>query len=178
MMGIMFNVVKDVVTEALSDDAWDDVIDSAGISGSYTSLGNYPDGDFHAMVAAAAVAAGLSEEDTLRSSGRAGFKHLLRRAPHVLDGLDDWKAVLASLNGIIHPAVHMIYPDAEVPRFEIVPDGADLKVIYTSKRGLCALAEGLMRGCGDWFDVELSVEHLTCVHQGDASCTMRVAEAG
>jgi hypothetical protein len=178
MMGIMFNVVKDVVTEALSAEAWDDVIDSAGISGSYTSLGNYPDGDFHAMVAAAAVAAGLSEEDTLRLSGRAGFKHFLRRAPHVLEGLDDWKAVVASLNGIIHPIVHKIYPDAVVPMFETVPDGADLKVIYTSKRGLCALAEGLMRGCGDWFDVELSVEHLTCVHQGDASCTMRVAEAG
>ncbi|MGK0275172.1 MAG: hypothetical protein ACI9N0_001554 [Ilumatobacter sp.] len=178
MMGIMFNVVKDVVTKALSDDAWDDVIDSAGISGSYTSLGNYPDGDFHAMVAAAAVAAGLSEEDTLRLSGREGFKHLVRRAQHLLAGVDDWKAVVTSLNDIIHPIVHKIYPDAVVPMFETVPDGDTLLVIYTSERGLCALADGLILGCGDWFDVELSVEHLTCVHQGEASCTMRVAEAG
>jgi hypothetical protein len=114
MKGVLFNIVEDVVSEALSADAWDDVIDRSGVRGSYTSLGNYPDDDLAGIVGAAAAVADMSEDDTLRLSGRAGFKHLVRRAPHLLDGLD----------------------------------------------------------------VELSVEHLTCVHQGDASCTMRVAEAG
>jgi hypothetical protein len=178
MKGVLFNIVEDVVTEALSADAWDDVIDRSGVRGSYTSLGNYPDDDLAGIVGAAAAVADMSEDDTLRLSGRAGFKHLVRRAPHLLDGLDDWKTVLVSLDGIIHPEVLKIYPEAEVPSFAIVPDGADLMVTYTSKRGLCVLAEGLILGCGDWFDVGLSVERLTCVHQGDASCTMRVAEAG
>ena len=43
MKGILFRVIEDVVFEALSADAWDDVIDRSGVSGSYTSLGNYPD---------------------------------------------------------------------------------------------------------------------------------------
>jgi hypothetical protein len=49
-MGILFNVVEDVVTEALLDDAWDETIDGVGVSGSSGSLGNHPDGDFDAGV--------------------------------------------------------------------------------------------------------------------------------
>jgi len=178
MKGVLFNVIEDVVTEALSADAWDDVVDSSGVTGAYTSLGNYPDGDLTRIVIATAAAAGLSEDATVRLSGRAGFKHLMRRAPHLLEGLDDWKAVLTSLDSIIHPEVLKIYPDADVPRFEIVADGDALIVTYTSKRDLCVLADGLMLGCGDSFGVELSVEHLTCTNKGGVSCTMRVAEDG
>ena len=43
MKGVLFNVVEDVVTEALSAEAWDDVVDDSGVDGAYTSLGTYPD---------------------------------------------------------------------------------------------------------------------------------------
>ena len=49
MKGILFNVVEDVVTEAMSEDAWDDVVDAAGVDGSYTSLADYPDSDLAAI---------------------------------------------------------------------------------------------------------------------------------
>lgn len=176
MKGVLFNVVEDVVTEAMSAEAWDDVVEGAGVSGAYTSLGTYPDGDLVALVGAAAEAAGLSEADTLRLSGRIGFKHLVRRAPHLMDGLDDWRSVLGALDDIIHPEVRKIYPDAEVPGFDTEPDGDALRVVYTSKRGLCALADGLILGSGEWFDKTLDVEHVACIHDGDESCTMRVSE--
>jgi hypothetical protein len=178
MKGILFRVIEDVVFEALSADAWDDVIDRSGVSGSYTSLGNYPDNDLAKIISALAAVANMSEDDTLRLSGRAGFKHFVRRAPQALEGLDDWKVVMTSLNDIIHPEVLKSSPDAAVPSFVVVPDGAALIVTYMSERGLCILAEGLILGCGDWFDVGLSVEHLTCIHKDGESCTMRVAEAG
>jgi hypothetical protein len=47
-------------------------------------------------------------------------------------------------------------------------------VLYTSRRQLCALAEGLIVGGGEWYGSELAVEHETCVHHGDAECTMLV----
>ena len=43
MKGVLFNVVEDVVTDVLSEDAWDDAVDRSGASGAYTSLGNYDD---------------------------------------------------------------------------------------------------------------------------------------
>ena len=176
MKGVLFNVVEDVVTEAFSADVWDDVVDRSGVSGAYTSLGTYPDSELQSVVEATASAAGQTVPDTLRLAGHLGFAHLVRRAPDLLDGLDGWRAVLTSLDDIIHPEVRKIYPDSDVPGFAVEPDGSDLVVTYTSRRALCALAEGLMTGSGRWFDVELDVTHLSCVHSGDEHCVMRVSE--
>ena len=45
MKGVIYNLVESVVRSERGDDAWDDVIDEAGVSGAYTSLGSYPDSD-------------------------------------------------------------------------------------------------------------------------------------
>ena len=176
MKGILFNVVQDVVTEALSADAWDDVLDAAGVPGSYTSLGTYPDTDLAPIVQAIADLADLSFEETLRLAGVLGFKHLARRNPALIDGIGGWRKLISSLDDIIHPEVRKIYPDAEVPGFATVDDGDALRVTYTSQRGLCALAHGLMEGAGAWFQGELRVEHTSCVHRGDDVCVMLVSE--
>ena len=176
MKGILFNVVEDVVTEAMSADAWDDVVEAAGVDGSYTSLATYPDSDLNALVAAIAAAADLSAEQTLTLAGRLGFKHLATRNPHLLDGIDGWQQLVESLDDIIHPEVRKIYPDAEVPGFATTEIDGGLRVVYTSRRQLCALAEGLIIGGGEWFGCELTVEHERCVRQGGDDCTMVIRE--
>lgn len=176
MKGILFNVVEDVVTEAASADAWDDVLDAAGVAGSYTSLGTYPDADLVAIVQAAAEHTGLSVDDTLRLAGRLGFKYLAGRNPELIEGLTGWRELISALDDIIHPEVRKVYPDSEVPGFATVEAGAALRVTYTSRRGLCALAEGLMEGAGAWFDRRLTVDQETCVHRGDDACVMIVRE--
>ena len=148
------------------------------MSGAYTSLGTYSYEEFGAIVGAMARAAGLTPTDTLRLVGRRGFGPLASRAPHVLDGLEDWRSVLRSLDGIIHPEVKKIYADAEVPSFSALDEGDGMLVTYRSPRRLCALADGLMRGAGEWFGTELNVVHETCVAAGAESCTMRVSEVG
>lgn len=178
MKGLLFNVVEDVVIEAFSADAWDDVLDVAGVSGSYTSLGSYRDADLFAIVQAIAELASLSVDDTLKLAGRLGFKHLARRSPALVEPIDGWRELVISLDGIIHPEVRKVYPGAEVPGFATLEIGDALQVTYTSQRGLCALAEGLMRGAGAWFGRELSVEHHSCVHRGADSCVMLVREVG
>ena len=178
MKGVLFNVVEDVVTEALSADAWDDVVERSNVGGAYTSLGTYPDGELTALVGEVAHEADMSGDETLRLTGQLGFKHLVARAPHLIDPYHDWKALLSALDDIIHPEVLKIYPGAEVPRFAVTEDGDDLVVSYTSERGLCALADGLIVGTGTWFETPLTVEHETCIHRGDSSCTMRVTASG
>jgi hypothetical protein len=174
MKGILFNVVEDVVTEAMSADTWDDVIDAAGVDGSYTSLADYPDSDLAAIVEAIGTAAGLSSTETLTLAGRLGFKHLARRNPHLLDGIDGWEQLVSSLDDIIHPEVRKIYPDAEVPGFAATEIDGGLRVQYTSRRGLCALADGLIVGGGEWYDTALDVEHERCIHHGDPDCVMTI----
>lgn len=178
MKGVLFNVVEDVVTEALSADDWDDVLDAADVSGSYTSLGTYPDAELGAIVQATAERAGLSADDTLRLAGRLGFKHLAGRNPALVEGFGGWRELISSLDDIIHPEVRKVYPDSEVPGFATVDMGEALHVTYTSQRGLCALAEGLMEGAGAWFGREVGVEQQDCVHRGDDACVMIVREVG
>ena len=43
MKGIIFNVTERAVTELLGEDAWDDLLDDAGLEGDYTALGTYAD---------------------------------------------------------------------------------------------------------------------------------------
>jgi predicted hydrocarbon binding protein len=176
MKGILFNVVEDVVTEAMSADAWDDVVEAAGVDGSYTSLANYPDSDLTALVTAIATATDLSAEETLTLAGRLGFKHLAARNPHLLDGIDSWRQLVEALDSIIHPEVRKIYPDAEVPGFETTEIEDGLRVVYTSRRQLCSLAEGLIAGGGEWYGRKLAIEHERCVREGDTDCTMAIRE--
>lgn len=179
MKGVLFNVVEDVVTEALSADAWDDVLDAAGVDGSYTSLGTYPDGDLFAIVQSTADLAGLSVDETLRLAGRLGFKHLVGRNPSLVEGYADWQQLVSALDDIIHPEVRKIYPDAEVPGFATMPtDDEALHVTYTSRRGLCALAEGLIEGAGAWFGRQVTVEQTDCVHRGAGACVMLATDVG
>jgi len=54
MKGILFNLAEEVVQEAYGDEVWERMLDESGVDGAYTSLGNYPDEEFFALVAAAA----------------------------------------------------------------------------------------------------------------------------
>ena len=59
MKGIIFNLVEEVVTAAYGEDTWDSLLDEAGLDGSYTSLGSYPDEDLFQLVGAASKALGV-----------------------------------------------------------------------------------------------------------------------
>ena len=176
MKGLIFNVVSEVVEAEFGVDAWDEVIERAGVEGAYTSLGNYPDAELVALARAAAEVAHVTMTEALVLIGRKGFALLAGRHVELLDNAASWRAVLQQLDGIIHPEVKKIYPDADVPSFDA--DDRDGAVIleYSSERNLCSLAEGLVLGLGDWYGSDLSVRHRSCIHHGDSSCVLEVRE--
>lgn len=176
MKGVLFNVVQEVVEDAFGPDAWDEIVRRSGAEGAYTSLGSYPDAELGAIVSAAADVAGLTEPETLVFVGRKGFGRLVGRHGDLLDGADTWMDVLSQLDGIIHPEVQKIYPDAEVPTFRASAHDGSMQLRYESSRHLCPLAEGLILGVGEHFRTDLAVDHLECVHRGDEACVLTVTE--
>ena len=176
MKGVIFNVVQEVVEDAFGPDAWDEIVRRSGVDGAYTSLGSYPDAELGSLVTAAAEVAGVTEPEALVLVGRKGFARLGGRHAELLDGADSWMDVLAQLDGIIHPEVQKIYPDAEVPSFRTSSGDRTMQLRYESSRNLCPLAEGLILGLGDHFATELTVDHLEGVHRGDDSCVLEVVE--
>ncbi len=175
MKGIIFNIVQEVVETAFGVDAWDDVVDHAGVDGAYTSLGSYPDAELVALVAAISERAGVPKSDVLVLTGRSGFGHLAARHGELLDGMATWRDVLHQLDGLIHPEVRKIYADAAVPEFDASDRGGTVLLEYRSARNLCKLAEGLVLGLGDHYGARLVVDHLSCTARGDDVCHLEVA---
>lgn len=174
MKGVIFNVVEDVVTEAFGPDAWDAMLERAGVDGAYTGLGNYDDGELHALVAAAAAELDRSPADVLELVGQAAFPHLAARYPD-FDAYADSRSLLVSLNEVIHPQVLVLYPGSVVPTFEATVPAPELVVLrYRSERALCHLAVGLSRGAVLAFGETATTEQEECRLRGGDECRIVV----
>ncbi len=175
MKGVIFNAIEETVRSEHGEDAWDDLLESAGVTGAYTSLGTYPDQQVYALVDAACAALGVGREDLLRHLGRRTFGYLAQRSPDLMVDMNDSRTVLLSLNSVIHPEVRKMYPGADAPVFEVVTgDDHSISLSYRSKRGLCHFAEGLALGAADHFHESLEVTQPRCQHEGAVDCELRM----
>jgi hypothetical protein len=69
MKGVVFNLLEETVTRSFGADVWDGLIEASGVSGAYSSLGNYPDEEIEALVAAASASLSLDRNAVLRWFG-------------------------------------------------------------------------------------------------------------
>lgn len=178
MKGIIFNVVEEVVRAEHGEQAWDSILERAGASGAYTSLGTYPDSELLAIAGSAAAQMGVTPEEVVRAVGVAGIPMFAQRYPHFFTEQPNLLEFLLSLNEIIHPEVRKLYPGAIVPVFTFAPPvqgpgGATvLQMGYRSQRAMCSLAEGLILGASRWFTEPIDLAQTHCVHRGDPQCVL------
>jgi hypothetical protein len=175
MKGIIFNLLEEVVSAHVGERAWDDILEGTGADGAYTSLGNYPDEQFVALLGALSRRSGRSERDTLQWFGRLSMPVLAERYPEFFTAHKNLRSFLLSLNDVIHAEVRQLYPDADVPLFEFeTPAGtaghATLIVHYRSKRRLCPLAEGFIEGASDHFGEQVTITQPKCMLDGADEC--------
>ncbi len=174
MKGIVFNLLESAVTKEHGGDMWDALLVEARSDGVFTSLGNYSDETLHALVRAASDARGEPPDDVIRWFGRAAMPQLAARYASFFVGHTETIPFLLTLNDIIHPEVRKLYPGAGVPDFDFRRPADDIvEMDYRSSRRLCAFAEGLVRGAADHFNETVAVDHLACMKEGDACCTLR-----
>ena len=173
MKGIIFNLAEEVVVRDHGDDVWDAVLEDAGLSGSYTSLGSYPDADFMAIVCSAARLLGVDEAFVLRHVAEGAIPLLAQRYPHFFTPHHDALAFVLTLNDIVHPEVRKLYAGADVPNFAYdVHSAHALTFSYTSHRRLCALAEGFIAGAATHYGQRVVIEQPACMLRGDEACLL------
>ena len=177
MKGIIFNLLEGVVTANLGEEAWDDILDSASVDGAYTSLGNYEDAEFVALLGAMSAKDGKPVSEMLRWFGHKSMPFLARRYTELFSTHSSLRAFLLSLNDVIHAEVRKLYPGADVPVFEFETPtreaGRDTLLIhYRSKRRLCHLAEGFIEGAADCFAEDVLVHQSQCMHLGADHCVL------
>jgi hypothetical protein len=173
--GVIFNLVEDVVRREHGDEVWDEVVDASGVTGAYTSLGNYPDADLVSLATAVAERTGSDAGSVVRHVGHRSIGSLAARYPEFFEPHEDVRSFLMTLNGIIHPEVRKLYPGAIPPTFDLRTDDPDvLELVYRSARGRCDLAEGLILGAAEHYGQSIEVTQPQCSHRGDEVCVLRV----
>jgi hypothetical protein len=177
MKGIIFNLLEEVVSTQFGEDAWDAILESAGVEGAFTSLGNYPDDEFAKLIGALSERTGKNYRDALKWYGHLAMPHLSHRYPELFSPYDGTRSFLLSLNDVIHAEVRKLYPGAEVPVFEFgTQTGAaahdPLIIHYRSRRRLCQLAEGFIAGAADHFREQVLVTQPSCMLDGAAACQL------
>ena len=175
MKGIMFDLLETTVSAAHGARVWDDLLEATGLTGAYTSLGNYPDRDLVALIRALAMHTGESEPAALRWFGRTAMPVLAAAYPEFFVHEDDIRTFVVALNDIIHPEVRKLYPGADVPTFGFRASDDDSVILrYGSARRMCALAEGLIEGAAAQFGQVVTIEQPECMLRGDELCTIEV----
>jgi hypothetical protein len=171
--GIIFNLAEEVVSRAHGEDMWDEILDGAGVSGSYTSLGSYPDADLFAILTEAGRLLGADSQTMLRQVAEGAMPLLANRYPHFFEPHQDTCSFVLTLNDIIHPEVRKLYPGADVPTFTFDQrTGNTLTMGYASARRLCILAEGFVTGAARHYGQQVKVEQPACMLRGDDTCVL------
>lgn len=171
MKGIIFNLAEEVVRRGHGEDAWDAVLVGAGLDGSWTSLGSYPDDHLERVVASAAELLGVDEQTVLRTVAQGSMPLLAERYPHFFTQHTQAVDFLLTLNDIIHPEVLKLYPGSVPPTFGFDrPTPTSLTMSYGSPRHLCALAEGFIAGAAEHYGEHVTVTQSSCMLRQDPEC--------
>ena len=173
MKGVIFNLLEEAVTSRWGEAAWEELLDSCGLDGVFTSLGSYPDEQFVALVEAASERTGEGSFGLLRWFGRTAIPHLAESYPEFFSGHEGLGTFLLTLNDIIHAEVRKLYPDAQVPVFSFeAPEEGRLRIEYRSARKMCPLAVGFIEGAADRFHETVIIEQPECMLRGDDRCLL------
>ena len=97
-------------------------------------------------------AVNVSVPDLFKSYGEHLFGRLAVIYPKLIGAAGSTFDLLQNLDNVIHREVRRLYPDAELPRFEVIErTPSRMVVMYASKRHFADLAEGLLRASGRHF---------------------------
>ena len=128
----------------------EDLIDAADLpsKGVYTSVGTYPPAEMFSLVTALSDTTGVPIPALLKLYGEYLFSSFELKYPHLFEEQKTSFDFLAAVETYIHKEVVKLYPDAEPPSFTVeAHEPAYFSMIYTSKRSLGDLCEGLIIGC-------------------------------
>lgn len=155
MKGVVFTEFFEFVEEQYSPEFLQETIIESEIEskGVYTAIGTYPVCEMGALVGTLAARTGHDVPLLLKLFGRHMFKYFYTSSGHFFEGVSCPFDMLASVETKIHVDVKKLYPDAELPTFEILEHTKDRFVMnYKSARGLGDLCEGLIEECLEHFN--------------------------
>lgn len=161
MKGMVFTEYIDFVTDTFGVEVCESMIDACTLTddGAYTAVGTYDHKELVAMVVHLSEATKTPPSDLVKAYGSHLFGVLASKYASMIEGMTNSFDLLKQIEDVIHVNVRKLYPDAELPSFQVEQPSADHLVLhYKSERGLADVAEGLMQGCFAHFGEAIELE--------------------
>jgi hypothetical protein len=160
MKGLVFTEFMEMVESTWSLDMVDSIIENSHIKsgGAYTSVGSYPHEEMIALVVALSEQTQISVPDLVRTFGKHLFGRFALSYPRFFEGISDSFQFLSGIENIIHAEVRKLYPDADLPTFEIESSPGKMTLTYFSEHPFADLAQGLIEGCLAHFGENISLQ--------------------
>lgn len=175
MRGFIFTELYELIEDKFGFEALDSIILASKVpnDGAYTATGNYPFDELLALVVALHKHSGLPIETLLEVFGEQLFPRLISNHPEISINY----SLLDFLENVelhIHHEVQKLYPDAELPKFDIVSkNDTNFTFYYNSKKQLQHLAKGLILGASKHFNTPVDIEMTPLENQTLFSVTLK-----
>lgn len=160
MKGIIFTEFLDLVEKKFGLVMVDKIINQSQLdsNGAYTSVGTYEFSEMLQLISNLSENTDISVDDLLMVYSEHLFAALLKTHPNLVSHYKTPMDLVASIESHIHVEVKKIYPDAQLPTFDL-EERTDNKMvmIYKSNRALYMLGKGLMLETFKLFNVPVNV---------------------
>lgn len=160
MKGIVFTEFLELVEDKFGLDMVDKIISQSELEsdGIYTSVGTYSFSEMLQLLQNLSNNTGVSIDNLLLVYAEHFFNVLVDSYPGLLAKYEDPIELLSSIENHIHVEVRKIYPDAELPTFQVLEKSNDsLTMIYKSSRAMHHFGLGLMNKTFEHFNSKASI---------------------
>ncbi|WP_297087530.1 heme NO-binding domain-containing protein [uncultured Draconibacterium sp.] len=161
MKGLIFKEFLEMVEKEFGYETVDSIIEQSKVprNGVYTNVGTYDAAEMVALVVALSKTKNIPVDKLLYAFGEYAFKVFVKGYPAFFEGKTNSFELLADVENTIHVEVLKLYPDAELPTFQVEELSKDKMVmVYHSARKLGDFAEGLIHGCIKHFGEKVTIE--------------------
>ena len=176
MHGSICLIVEKFVIKNYGLESWDRILESSGVPGLVISpIQTYDDKVVFKIVESASEMLSLPQDDVLEAVGRFAGPELIHFAQALVH--PEWTTfeLFSNVESLIHKTIRMGDKTVRPAHLQsLTLDDSTMQMVYSSKRGLCSLAKGIMLGISDHYGETISIFHNSCTKEGDACCVFTV----
>lgn len=162
MKGIVFRELLDLVEDMFGLETVNDIVEKSELEskGAYTSIGTYEFSEMLQLLTSLSEKTKLDVDDLLYTYGLHFFNVLEQSYSGIMEKYENPIDLLSSVDSHIHVEVRKIYPDAELPKFDVLEqEGNRLVLKYISSRAMYAFALGLIEKTFHHYNSNATISH-------------------
>ena len=160
MKGFVFTEFLEMVEDQFGYELADKIVQVEKLPscGIYTSIGTYNHAEMVTLVSNLSKETGMSVPQLLHHYGKYLFGVFKTNYTVFFEGIDSAFDFLEGVDGYIHLEVKKLYPNAELPKFNVIRTPSSLMMHYQSSRKMSDLAIGLIEACMQHFGEKYTIK--------------------